>query len=128
MTDLVMRNKPLISTAGRRFPRARLQPPRETHSTGSSDTCCSRRSRRLPFQSTRQRLAFCFYRGILQPSKWNMRDSCGRTGLDETPKSGARGGSLAAHGKRVYSICGCRSTYLGFSVGDIFMPHNTRDV
>src|SRR5699024_10500256 len=54
--------------------------------------------------------------------------SCGRTGLDETPKSGARGGSLAAHGKRVYSSCGCRSTYLGFSVGDIFKPHNTRDV
>src|SRR5690625_955214 len=36
----------LFSTADRCFPRARLQPPRETHSAGSSDTCCSRRSQR----------------------------------------------------------------------------------
>src|SRR5690625_1521093 len=30
-------------------------------------------------------------------------------GLDETPQSVARGGSLAARGKRVYSSCGDRS-------------------
>src|SRR5699024_7541367 len=36
----------LFSPADRCFPRARLQPPRETHSAGSSDTCCSRRSQR----------------------------------------------------------------------------------
>src|SRR5699024_1455740 len=36
----------LFSAADRCFPRARLQPPRETHSAGSSDTCCSRRSHR----------------------------------------------------------------------------------
>src|SRR5690625_235029 len=36
----------LFSAADRCFPRARLQPPRETHSAGSSDTCCSRRSQR----------------------------------------------------------------------------------
>src|SRR5699024_11486555 len=36
----------LFSAADRCFPRARLQPPRETHSVGSSDTCCSRRSQR----------------------------------------------------------------------------------
>src|SRR5699024_4800875 len=30
------------------FPRARPQPPRETHSAGSSDTCYSRRSHRPP--------------------------------------------------------------------------------
>src|SRR5699024_12040650 len=29
----------LFSAADRCFPRARLQPPRETHSAGSSDTC-----------------------------------------------------------------------------------------
>src|SRR5699024_3613744 len=36
----------LFSAADRCFPRARLQPPRESHSAGSSDTCCSRRSQR----------------------------------------------------------------------------------
>src|SRR5690625_1844650 len=36
----------LFSAADRCFPRARLQPPRGTHSAGSSDTCCSRRSQR----------------------------------------------------------------------------------
>ena len=36
----------LFSTADRCFPRAQLQPPRETHSAGSSDTCYSRRSQR----------------------------------------------------------------------------------
>src|SRR5699024_471094 len=36
----------LFSATDRCFPRARLQPPRETHSAGSSDTCCSRRSQR----------------------------------------------------------------------------------
>jgi len=36
----------LFSAADRCFPRARLQPPRETHSAGSSDTCYSRRSQR----------------------------------------------------------------------------------
>ena len=36
----------LFSAADRCFPRARLQPPREAHSVGSSDTCCSRRSQR----------------------------------------------------------------------------------
>jgi len=45
---------------------------------------------------------------IVYTSEWNMRDSCGRKGLNETPQSVARGGSLAAHGKRVYSICGNR--------------------
>src|SRR5690625_1762120 len=36
----------MFSAADRCFPRARLQPPQETHSAGSSDTCCSRRSQR----------------------------------------------------------------------------------
>src|SRR5699024_12259306 len=36
----------LFSAADRCFPRARLQPPRENHSVGSSDTCYSRRSQR----------------------------------------------------------------------------------
>src|SRR5699024_1396674 len=36
----------LFSASDRCFPRARLQPPRETHSAGSSDTCYSRRSQR----------------------------------------------------------------------------------
>jgi len=36
----------LFSAADHCFPRARLQPPREIHSAGSSDTCCSRRSQR----------------------------------------------------------------------------------
>src|SRR5699024_10577028 len=34
------------------FPRARLQPPRENHSAGSSDTCCSRRSHHPPLTQT----------------------------------------------------------------------------
>jgi|SRR5690625_2513099 len=46
-----------------------------------------------------------------QPSNWNTRDSSGRKGLDETPQSVARGGSLAARGKRVYSSCGSRREY-----------------
>ena len=46
-----------------------------------------------------------------QPSNWNTRDSSGREGLDETPQSVARGGSLAARGKRVYSSCGSRREY-----------------
>src|SRR5699024_2940767 len=57
-----------------------------------------------------------------QPSNWNTRDSSGRNvfggasnrspkGLDETPQSVARGGSLAARGKRVYSSCGSRREY-----------------
>src|SRR5690625_7054578 len=46
-----------------------------------------------------------------EPSNWNTRDSSGRKGLDETPQSVARGGSLAARGKRVYSSCGSRSEY-----------------
>src|SRR5699024_1389281 len=36
----------LFSAADRCFPRARLQPPRENHSAGSSDTCYSRGSQR----------------------------------------------------------------------------------
>jgi len=40
-----------------------------------------------------------------------MRDSSGRKGHDETPQSLARGGSLAARGKRVYSSCGSRREY-----------------
>src|SRR5699024_370900 len=106
---LGMCKNPLISTAGGRFPRARLQPPRETHSVGSSDTCYSRWSRRLPFQSTRVAL-YTMWNHLRDnvPSNWNMRDSCGRKGLDETPQSVARGGSLAARGKRVYSSCGDR--------------------
>src|SRR5699024_489391 len=36
----------LFSAADRCFPRARLQPPREAHSVGSSDTCYSRRTRK----------------------------------------------------------------------------------
>jgi len=69
------------------------------------------RSRRLPFQSTR----IAFYTmwnhlrdSVSQQLEWNMRDSCGRKGLDETPQSIARGGLLAARGKRVYSSCGDR--------------------
>src|SRR5699024_6448018 len=46
-----------------------------------------------------------------QPSNWNMRDSSGKKGLDETPQSVARGGSLAARGKRVYSSGGSRREY-----------------
>ena len=42
----------LFSAANRCFPRARLQPPRETHSAGSSDTCCSRRSQRFSASNT----------------------------------------------------------------------------
>src|SRR5699024_9452240 len=40
-----------IATGGC-FPRARLQPPRENHSPGSSDTCYSRRSHRPPLTRT----------------------------------------------------------------------------
>src|SRR5690625_1353825 len=78
---LGMCKNPLISTAGGRFPRARLQPPRETHSAGSSDTCYSRWSRRLPFQSTRVAL-YTMWNHLRDnvPSNWNMRDSCGRKG------------------------------------------------
>src|SRR5699024_2864840 len=36
----------LFYAADRCFPRARLHPPRETRSAGSSDTCYSRRSQR----------------------------------------------------------------------------------
>ena len=46
-----------------------------------------------------------------QPSNWNTRDSSGRKGLDKTPQSVARAGSLAARGKRVYSSCGSRREY-----------------
>ena len=46
-----------------------------------------------------------------QPSNWNTRDSSGMKGLDETPQSVARGGSLAARGKRVYYSCGSRREY-----------------
>src|SRR5690625_1080153 len=46
-----------------------------------------------------------------QPSNWNTRDSSGSKGLNETPQSVARGGSLAARGKRVYSSCGSRREY-----------------
>jgi len=39
-------------TAGGRFPRARLEPPRSPKplTAGSQDSCCSRRSRRLTLQ------------------------------------------------------------------------------
>src|SRR5699024_3212939 len=39
-------------TAGGRFPRARLEPPRSPKplTVGSQDSCCSRRSRRLTLQ------------------------------------------------------------------------------
>src|SRR5699024_3681371 len=66
LTHLVVRNKPLISTTGGRFPRAWLEPPRslrslwglKAHGTALSfvppkTICYSRRSRRLSFQSTR---------------------------------------------------------------------------
>jgi len=36
----------MFSAADRCFPRARLQPLRENHSPGSSDSCYSRRSQR----------------------------------------------------------------------------------
>src|SRR5690625_6752468 len=42
----------LFSAADRCFPRARLQPPREAHSAGSSDTCYSRRSQRSSAPNT----------------------------------------------------------------------------
>src|SRR5690625_6497743 len=42
----------LFSAADRCFPRARLQPPRENHSVGSSDTCYSRRSQRSSAPNT----------------------------------------------------------------------------
>src|SRR5699024_4922756 len=48
------------------------------------------------------RLMGLHYRAVRSPSP---------KGLDETPQSVARGGSLAARGKRVYSSCGSRREY-----------------
>src|SRR5699024_12295930 len=65
LTHLVVRNKPLISTTGGRFPRAWLEPPRslrslwglKAHGTALSFVppktfCYSRWTRRLSFQPT----------------------------------------------------------------------------
>src|SRR5690625_3102299 len=46
-----------------------------------------------------------------QPSKWNIRDSCGRKEIGKTPQGEARGGLPLARGKRVYSSCGSRREY-----------------
>src|SRR5699024_2365603 len=97
------------------FPRARLQPPRETHSAGSSDTCYSRRSHRPPLTRTGKVIYGRFLCHLIQlkncvigkclPAARIHEDSCGSKGLDETPQCEARGGSLAARGKRsVYGL------------------------
>src|SRR5699024_12479626 len=83
------------------------------------------RSRRLSFRSTRSCFRSVYLSQQMEYARLLEKDShffcvrciskklslsCGKRGLDETPQSGARGGSLAAHGKRVYSICGGRGT------------------
>src|SRR5699024_11901857 len=68
----------LVSTADRCFPRARLQTPRETHSAGSSDTCCSRRSQRSSAPN-KHRIGNSNDRNKIAtpPAKKKHGDSCG---------------------------------------------------
>src|SRR5699024_185868 len=104
----------LFSAADRCFPRARLQPPREAHSVGSSDTCYSRRTRKATTAfASHEENWFVFSRShhlpltrtsvVVQrnflitkklmiskliPAKETHEDSCGKSGQSKTPQNG----------------------------------------
>src|SRR5699024_696649 len=62
----------LLSTAGGRFPRAWLEPPRsqKTLAAGSQDSCFSRRNCRLSFQAT----CFLLILLLICQMSWTFRD------------------------------------------------------
>src|SRR5699024_12599017 len=78
------------------FPRARLQPPRENHSAGSSDTCYSRRTRKATtaFASHVENW-FVFSRSqhlpLTRTMKWLYADFCSRTTIANGSKCNTSG-------------------------------------
>src|SRR5690625_1167448 len=78
----------LFSAADRCFPRARLQPPRETHSAGSSDTCCSRRSQRSSAPNNHRDSEIELYSTVAKyyVSEGNTRRLLRESEDDETPQ------------------------------------------
>src|SRR5690625_3055887 len=78
----------LFSAADRCFPRARLQPPRETHSAGSSDTCCSRRSQRSSAPNNHRAREIELYSTVAKyyVSEGNTRRLLRESEDDETPQ------------------------------------------
>src|SRR5699024_3501019 len=69
-------------------PRARLQPPRETHSAGSSDTCYSRRSQRSSAPNNHRNSESDIYRTVAKHhvSEGNTRRLLRESEDDETPQ------------------------------------------
>src|SRR5690625_2566371 len=92
----------LFSAADRCFPRARLQPPRETHSAGSSDTCYSRRSQRS--SAPNNHVSEGNTRGLLRESE-----------DDETPQR-ASFASEEAHREPAESVVYFRSGMCYFAI------------
>src|SRR5690625_1877537 len=78
----------LFSAADRCFPRARLQPPRENHSAGSSDTCYSRRSQRSSAPNNHRNSKSDIYRTVAKHhvSEGNTRRLLRESEDDETPQ------------------------------------------
>src|SRR5690625_972360 len=68
----------LFSAAERCFPRAQLQPPREIHSAGSSDTCYSRRSQRSSAPNNHRNSGSDLYSTV-------AKDTLKANGIRETP-------------------------------------------
>src|SRR5699024_12853869 len=78
----------LFTTADRCFPRARLQPPRETRAAGSSDTCCSRRSQRSSAPNNHRNSEAELYSNVgkYHLSEGNTRRLLRESEDDETPQ------------------------------------------
>src|SRR5699024_12259072 len=86
LTHLVVRNKPLISTTGGRFPRAWLEPPRWLRSLWGL------KAHAIPagFAAVRSNQRGSVSDRYTYASTWNMRDSCGKRGLSATSARGDR--------------------------------------
>src|SRR5699024_9849709 len=78
----------VFSAAARCFPRARLQPPRESHSAGSSDTCYSRRSQRSSAPHNQHHSEHKLYSVVAKhhDSEGNTRRLLQGSDDDETPE------------------------------------------
>src|SRR5699024_1880536 len=77
----------VFSAADRCFPRARLQPPRELHSAGSSDTCSSRRSQRSSAPNKHRNSESELYSTVVKHvSEGNTRRLQRESEDDETPQ------------------------------------------
>src|SRR5690625_2419589 len=104
----------LFSAADRCFPRARLQPPRETHSAGSSDTCCSRRSQRSSAPNNHHNIVLIEHYSTVAKhhvSEGNTRRLQRESEDDETPQR-AFFASEEAHREPAESVVYFRSGFL----------------